>query len=192
MNKVKNGILAVLVSSFLLSGCGETGVQENNGGDNFSVADQISESFENYPDFNEINKITIGDRTVSLPFKAEELGNQFFIEYYVDEYGKQNDELCLSYNDECIFWVRTNENDEINEIILIEPQLSNLKMYWNIAGIDNINIDNTILDSLGSPTTVLGRTESSLDGTYWYNKDLGNMCLTIADNKLYSISISIY
>ena len=30
MNKVKNGILAVLVSSFLLAGCGETGVQESN------------------------------------------------------------------------------------------------------------------------------------------------------------------
>ena len=87
MNTVKNGILAVLVSSFLLSGCGETGVQESNREEDISVSEQTSENAENYPDFDEINKITVGDRTVSLPFKAEELGDDFYADNYIDENG---------------------------------------------------------------------------------------------------------
>ena len=37
MNTVKNGILAVLVSSLLLAGCSETGVQEYDGSKNIST-----------------------------------------------------------------------------------------------------------------------------------------------------------
>lgn len=216
MNIFKNCFLILMVSSsLLLSGCEMISAQEYNKAENFSADIGVTGSesaveeetaisditnktvgiVEGYPDFNKINQITIGDKTVSLPFKVEELGNQFCIDEYTDEYGNQSGELCLSYNNICIFWIRMNEESEINEIILIEPQLSNLSnlnMYWNIAGIDNINIENAVLDSFGSPTTILGKSENSLNGTYWYNMDLGNMCLSIVDNKLYSISISLY
>lgn len=50
MNTVKNGILAVLVSSFLLAGCSETGVQESNekvfSESTYSVSEAVSDSKE--------------------------------------------------------------------------------------------------------------------------------------------------
>ena len=88
MNTVKNGILAVLVSSFLLAGCGETGVQEYDGSENTSAelyeteSKSITESQSDAPvEFlppnmymnDLLNMIQIGGKTLSMPTTLEDI-----------------------------------------------------------------------------------------------------------------------
>lgn len=104
MNTVKNGILAVLVSSFLLSGCGETGVQEYDGSENISAelyeteSESITESQSDAPveflppnmSMNDLlNMIQIDGKTLSMPTTLEDilaLNDDFTYEMAFSEY----------------------------------------------------------------------------------------------------------
>ena len=111
-NMKKSAFILMLTASLMLSGCGGNETAENASSETSAAMSesedtsmqQIEESEEavnEYPDFDDINKITIGDKTVSLPFKIEELGKEFYIDdisqfsYYDNSYT----EATLYYSD---------------------------------------------------------------------------------------------
>ena len=188
MNKVKNGILAVLVSSFLLSGCGETGVQESNREEDISVSEQTSENAENYPDFNEINKITIGDRTVSLPFKAKELGDDFYADNYIDENGNvYKNDYCLYYNDTQISFVDIDNNNYITHIeFAFSENEATLPIYWSVYSFDGDSESEDVLKELGNPTNSFITDDDSnrISEMYTYIYESGVFSIYFRDSKL--------
>ena len=188
MNKVKNGILAVLVSSFLLAGCGETGVQESNREEDISVSEQTSENAENYPDFDEINKITVGDRTVSLPFKAEELGDDFYADNYIDENGNANKNIyCLYYNDTQISFVDIDNNNYITHIEFdFSENEATLPIYWSVYSFDGDSESEDVLKELGNPTKsyITDDNSNRTNEIYTYAYESGVFSVHFRDSRL--------
>jgi len=188
MNTVKKVIFAVLLSSLLLSGCGETGVQESNGEENVSVSEQTSENAENYPDFDEINKITVGDRTVSLPFKAEELGDDFYTDNYIDENGNVDKNLCcLYYNDTQISFADIDNNNYITHIEFdFSENEATLPIFWSVYSFDGDSESEDILKELGNPTKSFTADDNSnrMNEIYTYVYESGVFSVHFREGRL--------
>lgn len=213
MNIFKNCFLILMVSSsLLLSGCEMISAQEYNKAENFSadigvtgsesaveeetaISDTTNKTVgivEEYPDFDEINKITIGNETVSLPFKAEDLGDEFYVDNYIDEKGTiYKKDYCLYYNQIPISFVNIDNNNYITHIdfAFLENEIET-PIYWSIYLFDNDSENNDVLNHLGNPTNCFISDNNSSE-MYTYIYDSGVFSIYFRNGKLDRILLEI-
>lgn len=176
LNIIKNRfIILLLLSSLLLSGCGETGTIQGN-----SVSDETSSATETLQGtkaaFDEIAaSISIDGQDYSLPCKVKDLNSKYTIKdgkYY-------DDDECTYFSvfsgDEALFaiWVNGDystedapEPDAVISRILISRDTSE-NVSFNIMGITEDSTNKDILEILGTPNDTY--TDSSYRYVYENN-----------------------
>lgn len=97
--------------------------------------------------FDDINVIEINGKTVSLPFKIEELGEGYSIG---EEKGFSQIYPALYYNNQCIALIELNEDGSINSITFTSDDLekNTIKIYTLVPN-DNFQ---KIIDTIGEPS----------------------------------------
>ena len=189
-------------SSLLLSGCEMISAQEYypaessvnsqaNVTKNIEIEKTKNEVTE-YPNFEEINNVTIGDVTVSLPFKAEDLGDEFYVDNYIDEKGTiYKKDYCLYYNQIPISFVNIDNNNYITHIdfAFLENEIET-PIYWSIYLFDNDSENNDVLKHLGNPTNCFISDNNSSE-MYTYIYDSGVFSIYFRNGKLDRILLEI-
>lgn len=179
----------LIMSSSLLSGCGETIMAAEKASTEPSLTQssetaETAESNESTFCFDDFNYITIGDTTVSLPFSVEELGEGYYIDNYVDENNVRYDnEYALYYNSDQILLVRQDEEKRIVSFMTLDMTKSSI----NIMSIDRNSTPDDIITLLGDPD-LYSEHERSIVYTYY---DLnGSIKTHFEDNRLSDIHVS--
>lgn len=98
--------------------------------------------------FDDINIIEINGKTVSLPFKVEELGEEYSI---VEEQGNVQTYPAIYYNEQCLAFVDFDANDNVISISFPSDSLKreDIKLY----GLSSNDTYDKIISVIGTPTT---------------------------------------
>ena len=192
-------------SSLLLSGCEMISAQEYypaessvnsqaNVTKNIEIEKTKNEVTE-YPNFEEINNVTIGDVTVSLPFKAEELGDEFYVDNYVDEKGTVYKKIyCLFYNQIPISFVDVDDNNSITHIECdFSENETELPIFWSIYLFDGDSESEDVLKNLGKPTKsfIADDNLNRMNEIYTYVYESGVFSIHFRNHKLERILLEI-
>lgn len=152
-------IVGILIISLSLSGCKnlvETNVGTETKGitqadgeaaDNESVTEiKTIEPPEDGLSFDDVNIIEINGQQVSLPFKVEDLGEEYSIEKEIWNGGSED---ILKYNNNYVACVDIDNNNIITSISILseEMELFNVK----ICGLNCRNNFEEIIKDLGKP-----------------------------------------
>ena len=188
---IKNKMLAVIfmmTASLMLSGCAENNTAENASSETSAA---MSTETEEYPDFDVINKITVGDKKVSLPFNADELGDGFYVDNYLGEEGKKYSDYCLYYSDKPYAFVELNDENLITQIefAYLEEDIS-IPVEWFVYSFDINSTADDITKQLGVPDDYFGSEEDS-DGMYTYVYDSGVFSVFFRDDRIERMLIKI-
>ena len=151
---------------------------------------ESQEDINEYPDFDDINKITIGDKTVSLPFKAEELGEEFYVDNYVGENGNVHSDLCLYYSDKPYAFVEVSDNNSIISFYPINTDDSN----WKIYLFDKDVTSDFVKTSLGEPYYYSDgyNNDNEYCETLFYKYGESSFIIFLRDNRVESIMLDLY
>ncbi len=152
-------LAGILIISLSLSGCKnfvETDVGAGTKITNQTVCETInSESIteiktieppEDGLTFDDINIIEINGKQVSLPFKVEELGEDYSIDKEVWTGGSEN---ILKYNNNYIACIDIDEDKEITSIKITDDEMKQYKV--KICNLDCQNNFGEIIKKLGEP-----------------------------------------
>lgn len=204
--KIKQQLLVLGLSMVLMvSGCGGGGDSpyESSASITSATTPQITtstdESIAYNGTFNEevfdqiVQNIKIGDRTISLPCTLEDLGEDFsydmdtalfdkengFVLYYLLYKGEQIAQVTLPYN--------SDNTDVLDDCIKGLSFYSRKNNGVYIVGITTNDTEESIIETLGQPTTSNGDDEKK---TIYY--EIANdkyIQFQIANNKIIRISV---
>lgn len=131
-------VLAVLITAVCMAGCQEAKADTNME----KSAQVIGEKLI----FDDVNNIEINGVKVSLPFKAEELGEGFFIG---EVQGFDEKEPALFFNDACVALVELD--DDLNIVTAIFDYDETVPFLIKVNGISFKNNFSQIIDAMGTP-----------------------------------------
>lgn len=131
-------VLVVLITAVCMAGCQEAKADTNTEKSAQVIGAELT--------FDDVNNIEVNGVKVSLPFKAEDLGEGFFIG---EVQGFDEKEPALFFNDACVALVELD--DDLNIVTAIFDYDEAVPFSIKVNGISFKNNFSQIIDAMGTP-----------------------------------------